>query len=232
MKMNETLISFVERVVGLNANISPILLNHIIQPVQPTPFISSADPFLSYTSNSLFDSQKFYQFTKKSDISIFLGGDTPRTIKELLVVAASNKKNYWFFRSPIKVLTDFLLSIKNEQLVELDSLNKELLYLRSASACNSSVFRLKVLLDNFVCELVSSSIEFSKAMPDAELSLFLFQRLQSRTLVFIEGVDALLQEYGNDEFYGFWGDVRHLFSDFSEYSDFGGSVLNVAKIES
>lgn len=230
MKIHDVLNDYVGNVVGLNSSISPNLLNRLVAPpVHPDLINSEIDPFKSYQPNSLFDSRKFYGFTKQSDICIFWDKDTPRTIKELLVIAAKNNKNYWFFRRPISVLTDFLLSIKNDDLVEVNTLKNKIKALRTPDNYSQSVFRLKVLLDNFVSSLVSSYIYFIKSMSDFEQGLFIFKRIQSDTLAFTNNVEALLKNIDDEDFHISWNGFRHIFTDFSTFSNFDEEAFNDAK---
>lgn len=214
MQISDRVESYIREVVHLNATSSYILLSYIEGPIKNEYF---------YQIDDTYQRLYFDELRKPSELrfipgamDLLLNDNIPTTIKELFVIAARQRKNYFFWKRPISAITDFLKSIDPNQLNDLSKIKSLISEHNLKAQKNSSIIQLKSLNDRFISDLMHCYFELMKYKSDTIQVITIFKTIQKDTEVFLERIEYFLKDIENQDFNDYWKNIRKTFDDFLE----------------
>ncbi|RCT89677.1 hypothetical protein [Acinetobacter baumannii] len=206
--------NYINEVVHLNAISTYTLLDYDQYSVKSKQLDPQNDPFRSMAPDELKDLRDWFYITTKHDIlSIFWNEKIPRTVKELLFIAAKKKRGFVFWQNPIKVITDFLLSLESEQLFETKL--REIIQIHNSKADKSyNMIELKRICDRYISDLVSSYITFKQKQSNPEYAKVIFGDIQIFTKDFLDNANSYLNKIKDEDLNEKWKHISYIFEDF------------------
>ncbi|MFX5344286.1 hypothetical protein ABTC63_20855, partial [Acinetobacter baumannii] len=132
----------------------------------------------------------------------------PSTIKELFVIDARQRKNFYFWKRPINAITDFLKSIDPNQLKDLSKIKSLISEHNLKAQKNSYIIQLKSLNDRFISDLIHCYFELMKYKSDTIRVITIFKTIQKDTEVFLDRVEYFLENIENQEINEYWNNIR------------------------
>ncbi|MDR8273371.1 hypothetical protein FPK74_18980, partial [Acinetobacter baumannii] len=206
MQISDRVESYIREVVHLNATSSYTLLSYIEGPIKNEFF---------YQIDDTYQRLYFEELRKPSALRFIPGAmellsndNIPSTIKELFVIAARQRKNFYFWKRPINAITDFLKSIDPNQLKDLSKIKSLISEHNLKAQKNSSIIQLKSLNDRFISDLIHCYFELMKYKSDTIRVITIFKTIQKDTEVFLDRVEYFLENIENQEINEYWNNIR------------------------
>lgn len=214
--INTVLEKYVSDVAHLNAISSRSILDSIPHSIRDDYLDYRNDPYLNKTPTELVG--KTFLMVNKDAFSALMDEKTPHTIKELLILAANKEKYSYFFKpQPIKTLVNFILSIKNDQLIEVTKLREIISKHNQDNQKRIYISQLKSLCDRYVSDVVSAYFLFKNKYDNPGYAKEIFKGIQRDTETFISELISYLEKIGNNQLTENWNSISYIFQDFVSF---------------
>lgn len=208
---------YISKITYLNAISSRLIVDSIPHGIKDDYLDYRNDPYLTKTPSELVGST--FLMVNKDVFSVLMDEKTPHTIKELLILVANNEKYSYFFKpQPVKTLVKFILSIKNDQLIEVTKLRKIIANHNQNNQKRIYVSQLKSLCDHYVSDIVYSYFEFKNQIENQEYAKKIFVSIQQKTKDFVENATSQIHLIENDDLSENWRNIDNTFQDFLKFN--------------
>ncbi len=208
---------YISKIANLNAISSRLIVDSIQHEIRDDYLYHENDPYFRKRPADLVD--KTFLAINKDVFAVLMDEKTSHTIKELLILASKNESYFHFLRPmPMKTLVKFILSIKNDQLIEVTKLRKIIANHNQNNQKRIYVSQLKSLCDHYVSDIVYSYFEFKNQIENQEYAKKIFVSIQQKTKDFVENATSQIHLIENDDLSENWRNIDNTFQDFLKFN--------------